>query len=84
MALELLGQCGMIWRSLKPTLLQSAISSFRSAGSDCRSAAERGSRNPDFNEAVPAASRAAAFSKREFSGLFFDFCFLNLSGHMGV
>lgn len=84
MALELLGLCGMIWRSLKRTLCPSATSGFRSARPENRIAAERGYRNPDVNDAVPVHVRAVVFSKREFSGLFFDFCFLNLSGNAGV
>jgi hypothetical protein len=63
MALELLSHCGMIWRSLKATLFQSATSGFGFTNSDNRSAAERGCPNPDGNDAVLMNARAVAVTK---------------------
>jgi hypothetical protein len=63
MALELLGHCGMIWRSLNATLFQSATSGFGFTNSDNRSAAERGCPNPDSNDAVLMNARAVAVTK---------------------
>jgi hypothetical protein len=48
LVLELLSQCGMIWRSLERTLLQSVRKSFGSTGRDSRSCREEGTNNRLF------------------------------------
>jgi hypothetical protein len=82
MALQLLGHCGMIWRSLESTLLHRVRKGFGSTAIENRNAAEkRAFKIGDFRDAVLLYAPCLL---EELPSLFSSLRFLNLSPEAGV
>ena len=86
MALELLGHCGMIWRSLEATLLHRAKEAASDlTGSRTETPLRRGhSKSGDFRDAVLPLMRRRLLEMSLPEVYFSSLRFLNLSPEAGV